>query len=490
MFTEDLADALALIGIVIVVASLLSGVIERSGLPQVGIFLILGALLGPFGLGLVTLTLESPTLQAIATLALVLVLFSDAIAVDMGDVKRQRRISFLVLGPGTLIPAVIVALAGRLLLGLTWLESAIIGAALASTDPVLLRNLLRRPSLPATARVALRLESGMNDVVLLPIVVLGILVVKSDGAVDPVEFGRHAVGLFLLGPLLGAFIGWIAIMLLEQVRARVGVRRDYESLYALGVAFTAFAAAEAVGGSGFLAAFAAGLMVAALDVELCDCFLDYGQATAEMFLLFTFVAFGAWLIWTGFEVADAPHAAVRVRSRCSRGPRCCCRCCSESGIRPARPPAHRLVRPARAQLAAADPAAGVRRDAGQRAPVPDHVSRGAALGVSARRRHRRFSPEGRRAGSGAGAITACAPRLRQRRRLPDAPVPERITIAEMQQLQQAGAPVIVADVSTDRSYNDDPMQARGALRLPPDDAVRRARQLGLDHHGTVVLYCA
>ena len=81
------------------------------------------------------------------------------------------------------------------------------------------------------------------------------------------------------------------------------MRRDYESLYALGVAFTAFAAAEAVGGSGFLAAFAAGLVIAALDVELCDCFLDYGEASAEMFLLLTFVAFGAWLIWTGVSLA-------------------------------------------------------------------------------------------------------------------------------------------------------------------------------------------
>ena len=95
----------------------------------------------------------------------------------------------------------------------------------------------------------------------------------------------------------------MAITLLDQVRKRVGVRRDYESLYALGVAFTAFAAAEAVDGSGFLAAFAAGLTIAALDVELCDCFLDYGEATAEMLLLLTFVAFGALLIWTGFSVA-------------------------------------------------------------------------------------------------------------------------------------------------------------------------------------------
>ena len=51
----------------------------------------------------------------------------------------------------------------------------------------------------------------------------------------------------------------------------------------------------------FLAAFAAGLTIAASDAELCDCFLDLGQAGAEMFLLFTFVAFGSSLIWTGLR---------------------------------------------------------------------------------------------------------------------------------------------------------------------------------------------
>ena len=67
------------------------------------------------------------------------------------------------------------------------------------------------------------------------------------------------------------------------------------------MAFSAFAAAEAVHGSGFLAAFAAGLTIAALDVELCDCFIEYGGVTAEMLLLFTFVIFGSSLIWTGFQ---------------------------------------------------------------------------------------------------------------------------------------------------------------------------------------------
>jgi rhodanese-related sulfurtransferase len=50
--------------------------------------------------------------------------------------------------------------------------------------------------------------------------------------------------------------------------------------------------------------------------------------------------------------------------------------------------------------------------------------------------------------------------------------------------------VILADVRKDRAYDAETIKAAGAIRLPPDDAVRRARELGLDHHATVVLYCA
>jgi hypothetical protein len=72
----------------------------------------------------------------------------------------------------------------------------------------------------------------------------------------------------------------------------------------------------------------------------------------------------------------------------------------------------------------------------------------------------------------------------------DAPVPEKITFDELDALRKSGAPIILADVRTERSYAADNLKAEGAIRLPPDDAVRRARELGLDHHATVVLYCA
>src|SRR6476659_2109940 len=98
MSADSLAPALALIGIVILVSSLLSGLIERTGLPQVAIVLLLGTVLGPSGLHLVDLTLESPTLRWIATLGLVLVLFTDAIAIDLSVIRRPRYLLFVVLG--------------------------------------------------------------------------------------------------------------------------------------------------------------------------------------------------------------------------------------------------------------------------------------------------------------------------------------------------------------------------------------------------------
>jgi sodium/hydrogen antiporter len=266
---EHFTTTIALIGIVILVASLMSGMLERSGVPLVAVFLALGAVLGPWGLDFFNVGFQSPVLRVLAMLALALVLFSDAVTIETTELRERKRLIWLLLGPGTLVPAIIVALAARVLLDSSWPAAAILGAALASTDPVLLRSVLRNKAFPATPRVALRIETGMNDVVLLPIVVLSVVALQagaSDDVVGAREITRHLAGLFILGPLLGALIGFVGIRILGWVRSHTGVRRDYESMYALGLAFSGFAAAEVVGGSGFLAAFAAGLMVASQDV--------------------------------------------------------------------------------------------------------------------------------------------------------------------------------------------------------------------------------
>jgi sodium/hydrogen antiporter len=504
---ETFTATLAMVGIVIIAASLLSALSERSGFPQVAVFLAIGGILGPIGLGLVDFTLTSTTLRVLATLGLVLVLFIDAISVDIGEVRRQKRLALTILAPGTLIPAAILAVIAWWLLDLNPAAAAIIGAALASTDPVLLRSLLKHRELPATARLALRLESGMNDVVLLPVVVVAmVLSGTADLGHGSASLGRHVVGLFVLGPGLGVIVGWFAITVLTKVRSRYGVRRDYESIYALGVALTAFAAAEAAGGSGFLAAFAAGLVIALLDVELCDCFLDYGEATAEMFLLLTFVAFGTSLIWTGFSAVDLrvalfAVAALSVRSLVLlvvlRGSVLDAR--SRHLVSWMGPRGLSSLLLVLLPVFAGYPGSDRLFSITALVVILSLVLHGAGIAFYLRRA--RAAPSSSHAIVSTGAV-ADSP-AQTGGRVPALPVlvdgsgmsiseplAERVTIEEMQAMQARGETVVVGDVRTERAFGDDPRRAAGAFRIPPDDAVGTADRLRLPRDATIVLFCA
>lgn len=490
---EPFVATLALVGLVIVVASLLSGALERSGLPLVAVFLAFGAALGPWGLGVADLPLGSPALGILATLALAMVLFGDAVTVDVAQVRAQRKMALRILGPGTLGPAAITAFAAWALLDVSPAAAAILGAALASTDPVILRGVLRSGALGPRAQTALRLESGMNDVTLLPIVVLAILAAHPAAEVGASTahgggLGRTLVGLFLLGPALGALVGWLGITALVRVRDRFTVRRDYESLYALGLAFTGYAAAEAVGGSGFLAAFAAGLVVAVQDVELCDCFLEYGEATAEMLLLFTFVAFGTSSIWSGVEVVSlrtllfaAIALAVRAVVLYPILPR-------DLERRDRRLIALLGARGLSSLLFALLPVVAGVPGAGHLFAITCLVVllsiflHGTAIAVFLGR-HRRAERRERSHPEPAAASPAPSP-------APASGEPERITLDELAALRTAGEPVIVADARAPRSYEADPRRAVGSVRLPPDDPLAEAERLRLPRSAPLVVFCA
>jgi len=485
---------LALVGVVIIIAALLSGIIDRSDLPQVGVFLALGAMLGPAGLALLDVTLESPNLRVVATLSLVLVLFTDAVSLSIAEVRRHGALTFRVLGPGTLLSAALIAFAAWLILGLPLAAAAILGAALASTDPVMLRGLLRRPGLPESVRLALRLESGLNDVVLLPVVLIAMSYLGHGGFWSQSEWARVGLELFLLGPGAGIAVGLIAIAALEMIRRKTGVRRDYESIYSLGVAFASYAAAEAVHGSGFLAAFAAGLTIAALDVELCDCFLEYGQTTAEMALLFTFVLFGSSLIWSGFTVLSWPVFFFAVAAV--------------------------LIRP----IAFFASLAGTRLEWRSRWLIAWFGPRGLSslllillpvfaavpgtrplfficcfvvlLSVALHGGSLMFL---RRDGSTPGPmLRAAANAADDSKELPATSFPlesenkdtELITISEMREIQQSGAASLVLDVRAERSFADSELLAQGALRIPPDRAVERLRELNVPRQTWLFIFCA
>lgn len=492
MGTENFVAALAIIGIVIIVSALLSGLIDKSGFPSVAVFLLIGAALGPWGLGLFNMTLDSPALRVVATLSLTLVLFTDAVTLDISDVKRNAALAFRMLGPGTILCAALTALAAWWLLDLPPASAAILGAALASTDPVLLRGLLHRPDLSPETRHALRLESGLNDAVLLPIVVVAIALTGHHYQ-DVGSFTRMGFGLFILGPGAGVAIGLIGVSALDLIRKRLGVRRDYESLYSLGIAFTAFAAAEAVHGSGFLAAFAAGLTIAALDVELCDCFIEYGGVTAEMLLLLTFVIFGTSLIWTGFSginLATIIFAAFTVLIRVpvyllsligTKVNRHGCLVIAWFGPRG-------LSSLLLILLAVFSGMPGSDRlfQICSLVVLISIVIHGASPMLLARFTKKNATEE-------EPPIPPEAPK--ESRALPVIESPlavgtQSISLEELDHLQNSGEQVIIVDARTDRSRETSESQATGSVRLVPENVVGQARQLNLPKEAWLIIYCA
>lgn len=492
---------LALIGIVIVVSALLSGLIDRSGLPQVAVFICIGAALGPAGLGVFNTTLDSPALRVVATLSLTLVLFTDAVGLNMSEVRRDAGLAFRMLGPGTILCAALIAVAAWWLLQVPPASGALLGAALASTDPVLLRGLLRRRDLPVEAKQALQLESGLNDVVLLPIVVIAIAVVRHAD-LTALRLAQEGLGLFILGPGAGIAIGLLSVAALDLIRKKTGVRRDYESLYSLGVAFTAYAAAEAVHGSGFLAAFAAGLTIAALDVELCDCFIEYGGVTAEMFLLFTFVILGSSLLWTGFTelnwstVLFAAFAMLiripvyllsLIGSKVDRRGRAIIAWFGPSGLSSLL----LVLLPVFAGLPGSDRLFAICSFV----VLLSVVIHGTSPMLLARfcKPEETEEPEVRPALPVVENLPAVAASV------PDAPVADNagievgsqiITLEELNRLRESGEKVILVDVRTERSIEGSEAMAQGAVRMPPDHVVEQARELGLPKEAWLIAYCA
>lgn len=542
---ESFIATLAIIGVVIIVSALLSGLIERSGLPQVAVFLALGAVLGPVGLGVLNLSLDSSALRVVATLSLALVLFTDAVSLNIAEVRRRAQLALRLLGPGTLLTAALIALAGWWLLGLSVAAAAILGAALASSDPVLLRGLLRRRDIPTDARHGLQLESGLNDVVLLPVVLIAMVFLNPGTTLNGAGFAKLSLNLFILGPGAGILIGLLGVAALDLIRKRLGVRRDYESLYSLGIAFTAFAAAEAVHGSGFLAAFAAGMTIAALDVELCDCFVEYGGVTAEMLLLFTFVLLGSSLIWTGLTVINGPvllftaiallirtpvyllsllGSGVDTRGRLLiawYGPRglsslllillpvfaglpgsgqlfaVCSLVVLVSVVLHGGSPML-LARAARKRAAREHDEAGGGDVAREFGPGPAMPEEAGSIDHDDSRSEPAAASTSREASSllsDSQDVTACSTDAGAVCQLgaKDESVQvgsQRISIEELRRLWQAREPVTILDVRTERSLEGSEMQASGAVRMPPDHVAERARELGLKQEAWLVAYCA
>jgi NhaP-type Na+/H+ or K+/H+ antiporter len=287
----DVLTGFALVAVVLTIAGLASGFVERAPLSFPIIFLGLGFLLGGHGLDLLHFSPKSPLLETVATLTLSMVLCLEAVRIGNIGMGGAGFVPILSLGPGTVVIVAVIAIGSYFLLDVSVVEALLLGTILASTDPVVLRDVVKEERIPASVRQALNIEAGTNDIVVLPTLLI-LIALANDEASGAGGWALLVVKVLVLGPVVGFAIGAGTAWLMSRADRRYSVNGVYQSLYGVGIVLLSYATATALGGDGFLAAFAAGFAVAVLNFDLCQCFLDYGETTSEMAMLLSFILFG------------------------------------------------------------------------------------------------------------------------------------------------------------------------------------------------------
>jgi NhaP-type Na+/H+ or K+/H+ antiporter len=202
----ELETAFAVIAGVLVVSALAAGLVERAPLSFPMLFLGPGFLIGDRGLQLVSIGLDNQVLQVVAVVTLALVLFLDAVNLEFTELRRDWLAPFLVLGPATLLVAGVARRGRHAAVDLPVVLALLLETILASTDPVVLRDVLRDSCIPGRCAGRLSVEAGTNDIVVLPILLVLIAIAHADLG-GPAEWLVFLGQLFVLGPAAGFAVG-------------------------------------------------------------------------------------------------------------------------------------------------------------------------------------------------------------------------------------------------------------------------------------------
>ncbi len=272
--------------IALAIAVLLSDLAHRSILSTAVLFLLAGFVVGDGVLGLLPIKATDPVVARLAELALFSVLFTDGMKVGARELLSAWHLPGRALLLG--LPLTLLATAGMAhwVAGLPWLPALLVGAVLCPTDPVFAAAIVGREEIPRRLRHLLNVESGLNDGLALPLVIM-LLALSSQ---------THTSGLTLVtelaaGVVLGVVLPWGAAKI-EQSRF-FAVGHNYEPLYAFAIGLLVYSISILSHANTYLAAFAGGVTVATVSSDLRDEFHKFGETVAELFKLAALMVFGA-----------------------------------------------------------------------------------------------------------------------------------------------------------------------------------------------------
>ena len=298
----------------IFVYSLVSHRIEGSIITAPMIFVGIGLLVSPEWFDIVAVDANSPVILIFAEIALVLILFSDAARIDFTTLKGNRSYPSRLLAIG--LPLTIFAGAVTAIIFFTDIalpEAALIGAILAPTDAGLGQVIVNSPKVPARIRQALNVESGLNDGGAIPFFALFLVLADAEKdnipAAQWVLFAAEQIG---LGILVGLIVGLIGGYLVNRAIDRGMMRGRFQWTGFLALAIISFVAADAVGGSGFIAAFVGGFATTLTGKHVSESIIEFTATGGEIFSLAVFFIFGviAASLMSGITLAILIYAVL------------------------------------------------------------------------------------------------------------------------------------------------------------------------------------
>ena len=255
---------LTALAVVVVAYTLVASKLDRWWITGPMVMVAAGAIVGPAGLDLLPLSLTNAAVLTVTQLALALLLFSDASTVRLRDVEGDASVPSRLLFVGLPLTILAGALVGYAMFpGVGWGAAALIAAILAPTDTALGMAVVTNPAVPVRIRLALNVESGLNDGVATPFVTLFIAVVAAEEVGGGTSWGLEALKQIGLAFVVAGIVGYVGGTLLALANDRGWTSEVSEQITIFALAMLAYEGAVAVGGNGFVAAFVGGVLFGA-----------------------------------------------------------------------------------------------------------------------------------------------------------------------------------------------------------------------------------
>jgi cell volume regulation protein A len=285
-----LIDQLILVaGVLLTFGIASSKLSSRVGLPVLVLFLAIGMLAGSEGPGGIDFS-NYAVAHAVGTVALVLILFDGGLRTDVRELRPVLRPAAVLSTLGVLLTAVSTAAIARLFLDLNWLQAMLLGSIVSSTDAAAVFAAFRSQGMRVSRKLALTLEaeSGANDpmAIFLTVACLELLVGEATVGLD-------IVGLLIRQLVLGGVLGWLIGRGAAWVVGRIELSAAglYPSLTGA-IALLTFGATAALGGSGFLAVYVAGIVLGSSRLPFRTGVLSFHDAFAWLSQVILFVMLG------------------------------------------------------------------------------------------------------------------------------------------------------------------------------------------------------